>query len=90
MGVLGVLKAGAAYIPLDPGQPAERLAAMVEDAAPALVLSDAEHPPEHWLPLTSVEAEAERDDPPGLTAHPSQLAYIIYTSGSTGRPRACR
>ncbi|MFF2744197.1 amino acid adenylation domain-containing protein [Kitasatospora sp. NPDC058048] len=87
VGVLGILKAGAAYLPLDPGQPVERLAAMVEDAAPALVLSDADVPPGDWQPVRAVEAEAERDDAPGITAGPSQLAYVIYTSGSTGRPK---
>nr|WP_078891348.1 non-ribosomal peptide synthetase [Streptomyces sp. NRRL S-350] len=87
VGVLGILKAGAAYLPLDPGQPLERLAAMVEDAVPALVLSDADVPPEGWLSLGAVEAEAERDDAPGITVGPSRLAYVIYTSGSTGRPK---
>ncbi|MEU9047156.1 amino acid adenylation domain-containing protein [Kitasatospora sp. NPDC048343] len=87
VGVLGILKAGAAYLPLDPGQPVERLAAMVEDAVPALVLSDADVPPEGWQSLRAVEAEAERDDAPGITVGPSHLAYVIYTSGSTGRPK---
>ncbi|MFG2913427.1 amino acid adenylation domain-containing protein [Kitasatospora sp. NPDC048298] len=87
VGVLGILKAGAAYLPLDPGQPVERLAAMVEDAAPALVLSDAELPSEGRHSLRAVEAEARRDDAPEVTAGPSQLAYVIYTSGSTGRPK---
>ncbi|WP_442806172.1 non-ribosomal peptide synthetase [Streptomyces sp. NBC_01317] len=87
VGVLGILKAGAAYLPLDPGQPAERLAAMVEDAVPALVLSDAHTPPDGWHALASVEAEGRRDDAPGIEVSPSQLAYVIYTSGSTGRPK---
>jgi amino acid adenylation domain-containing protein len=61
VGILGILKAGAAYLPLDPGQPSERLANMVEDAACPLVLSDhdsTERAPE-WLDLRSVEAEGE-------------------------------
>ncbi|MEU3569123.1 amino acid adenylation domain-containing protein [Kitasatospora sp. NPDC036755] len=87
VGVLGILKAGAAYLPLDPGQPVERLAAMVEDAVPALVLSDADVPPGGWQRLNAVEAEAERDDAPGITVGPPDLAYVIYTSGSTGRPK---
>ncbi|MYZ34218.1 MULTISPECIES: non-ribosomal peptide synthetase [unclassified Streptomyces] len=87
VGVLGILKSGAAYLPLDPGQPPERLAAMVEDAVPALVLSDAAVPPEGWEDLAAVEAEGPRDDAPGIAVRPSHLAYVIYTSGSTGRPK---
>ncbi|WP_434056957.1 non-ribosomal peptide synthetase [Streptomyces shenzhenensis] len=93
VGVLGILKAGAAYLPLDPGQPWERLAAMVEDAACPVVLSD--HPgadrPRDWLDIRTVEAEAEGTawgrPPAGITRAPDQLAYVIFTSGSTGRPK---
>ncbi|MFJ9033166.1 amino acid adenylation domain-containing protein [Streptomyces sp. NPDC102274] len=88
VGVLGILTAGAAYLPLDPGQPAERLAAMIEDAAPVLVLSDVPDAPHaDWRSLTAVEAEGQRDDAPGVTVRPSDPAYVIYTSGSTGRPK---
>ena len=86
-GVLGILKAGAGWLPLDPGQPAERLAAMVSDARPALVLTDRRGAPDTWHQLTAVEAEGERDDAPGISVPPSHLAYVIYTSGSTGRPK---
>ncbi|WTL49932.1 amino acid adenylation domain-containing protein [Streptomyces sp. NBC_01497] len=93
VGVLGVLKAGAAYLPLDPGQPLERLGAMVEDAAPALVLSDAPVPPAGWTRFADAEAEggagagAPEDGAPGAVVTPADLAYVIYTSGSTGRPK---
>ncbi|WP_240965617.1 non-ribosomal peptide synthetase [Streptomyces zingiberis] len=87
VGIWGILKAGAAYLPLDPGQPAGRLAVIVEEAAPRLVLSDAGTPPGDWLPLTGVEREQEREDSPGVEVRPSHLAYVIYTSGSTGRPK---
>ncbi|MER5795689.1 amino acid adenylation domain-containing protein [Streptomyces sp. NPDC001980] len=91
VGILGILKAGAAYLPLDPGQPRERLAAMVEDAVCPLVLSDhrgAERPPD-WLDLGTVEAEGPAEDrpPAGIPRTPDQLAYVIFTSGSTGRPK---
>ncbi|MEW1827180.1 amino acid adenylation domain-containing protein [Streptomyces sp. NPDC088196] len=91
VGILGILKAGAAYLPLDPGQPTERLANMVEDAACPVVLSDhdsAERAPE-WLDLRAVEAEgATRHEPPaGIAPTPDRLAYVIFTSGSTGRPK---
>ncbi|WP_326563753.1 amino acid adenylation domain-containing protein [Micromonospora peucetia] len=77
--ILGVLKAGAAYLPLDPALPPERLAGMVADAAPALVLGDGD--------LAAVEAEGRHDGPPDIVVHPASLAYVIYTSGSTGRPK---
>ncbi|MEV0125877.1 amino acid adenylation domain-containing protein [Streptomyces sp. NPDC050703] len=91
VGVLGILKAGAAYLPLDPEQPSERLAAMVGDAVPALVLTDRADPagdvPQTWEDLAKVEAEGARDDAPGIEADEARLAYVIYTSGSTGRPK---
>ncbi|MET8684396.1 amino acid adenylation domain-containing protein [Streptomyces sp. NPDC004732] len=87
VGMWGVLKAGAAYLPLDPGQPHGRLRAIVEEAEPVLVLGDVADPPEPWLSLAEVEAEGVRDDAPQQLPTPSQLAYVIYTSGSTGRPK---
>ncbi|HSF41135.1 MAG TPA: amino acid adenylation domain-containing protein, partial [Thermoanaerobaculia bacterium] len=70
-GLLGILQAGAAYLPLDPDYPADRLAFMVEDSGAALVLTDK-------LPERNADgARALQDD----------LAYVIYTSGSTGRPK---
>ncbi|MEV0261933.1 amino acid adenylation domain-containing protein [Streptomyces sp. NPDC050617] len=85
VGILGVLKAGAAYVPMDPVLPLERLTEMVADAA--LVLSDAAEPPAGWSPLTAVEAEGGSEEPPGIVNDPDGLAYVIYTSGSTGRPK---
>ncbi|MET8850859.1 amino acid adenylation domain-containing protein [Amycolatopsis sp. NPDC004625] len=75
--VLGVLKTGAAYLPLDPAQPAARRAAMVEDARPVLVLGD---------DVTALEAEGDDVRRPVRTG-PGETAYVIYTSGSTGRPK---
>ena len=77
--ILGVLRAGAAYLPLDPDLPPQRLAAMVADAAPALVL-DADG-------LASIEADPRQDGLPDAEIHPESLAYVIYTSGSTGQPK---
>ncbi|GAB3136681.1 non-ribosomal peptide synthetase [Micromonospora sonneratiae] len=77
--ILGILKAGAAYLPLDPTLPPERLAGMVADAVPALVLGDDD--------IARLAAEGQRDDAPGIARHPASLAYVIYTSGSTGRPK---
>ncbi|MER6535771.1 amino acid adenylation domain-containing protein [Streptomyces sp900105755] len=90
VGVLGILKAGAAYLPLDPDQPSERLTAMVSDAGSTLVLTDRADPPGTrplWQPLKDLEAEGIRDDAPRIDDDPARLAYVIYTSGSTGRPK---
>ncbi|MEU3514830.1 amino acid adenylation domain-containing protein [Streptomyces sp. NPDC006654] len=91
VGVLGILKSGAAYLPLDPGQPPERLTAMVSDARPVLVLTDrsdiADHGGQPWERLAELEAAGTRDEAPAVDADPARLAYVIYTSGSTGRPK---
>ncbi|WNI16130.1 non-ribosomal peptide synthetase [Actinacidiphila sp. ITFR-21] len=95
VGVLAVLKAGAAYLPLDPAYPRERLAYMVEDARPVHLITTGElaaQLPLHDLPSTLLDREELSADPvgtPGVThlVHPDQAAYVIYTSGSTGRPK---
>ncbi|GAB1510324.1 non-ribosomal peptide synthetase/MFS transporter [Actinophytocola sp. KF-1] len=86
-GLLGVLKAGAAYLPLDPDLPAERLAFMLADAGAPLVLTDGlpsgADVPATALPLSDVDAVEAAPRPAG----PGNAAYVIYTSGSTGRPK---
>ena len=94
-GVLGILKAGGAYLPLDPNLPCERLAYMLEDASPKLILGYSSIRavlPDAGLPVLWLDAaeewatQPEHDpDRAGLTAQ--HLAYVIYTSGSTGRPK---
>ncbi|MGB5655805.1 MAG: amino acid adenylation domain-containing protein [Acidimicrobiia bacterium] len=88
--ILGVLWAGAAYVPLDPAAPDERNGWVLEDSGPAAVLVDAEMPlPSIGVPVVSVsglpEADADPNSRPSLTLNAP--AYIIYTSGSTGRPK---
>jgi amino acid adenylation domain-containing protein len=76
--MLGILKAGCAYLPLDPHYPEERLQFMTEDSGCSVVLTDAEvddNPAPEW------------DENPALAISSSNLAYVIYTSGSTGRPK---
>jgi amino acid adenylation domain-containing protein/FkbM family methyltransferase len=93
--VLGVLKAGAAYTPLEPGYPPDRLAFMLADANAAVVISDARWAatlPDHRARVVRLDA-----DGPAIAGQPAsrlaarvaadQLAYLIYTSGSTGRPK---
>ncbi|MBR8640043.1 AMP-binding protein [Streptomyces tuirus] len=77
--LLGVLKAGAAYLPVDPEYPAERREYMLADACPALVVDG----PRQVTEL----AEDFPDTDPGITVDPRHPAYVIYTSGSTGRPK---
>jgi len=73
VGLLGVLAAGAAYVPLDPADPEARLAHILRDAAPDVVLTD---------PVRLPPA-----GPSSARAGPDELAYVIYTSGSTGTPK---
>ena len=90
---LAALQAGAAYAPFDPATPAERLAAMLEDALPAVIVTRAQAlmPPGPWatVVLDADVGRLERAEPTTAGAHvePSDLAYVIYTSGSTGRPK---
>ena len=90
--LLGVLQAGAAYVPLDPVYPKERLRFMFEDANLGAVLtqrSTASSLPEHNLPTVWMDALAlGTDGAEAGPALPANLAYLIYTSGSTGRPKA--
>ncbi|WP_409180686.1 amino acid adenylation domain-containing protein [Amycolatopsis sp. VS8301801F10] len=87
--VLGVLKAGAAYLPLDPRYPAERIAYLVTDSGCELVLADAESRraflglPVPTAGLAELDDGGDRPRPP----RPAQSACIIYTSGSTGQPK---
>ncbi|TRV72173.1 amino acid adenylation domain-containing protein, partial [Streptomyces sp. 130] len=77
--VLAVLKTGAAYVPVDPDYPAARIAYMLRDARPAVVLDD-------LAAVTPAGTLPEHD--PGVRADTRHPAYVIYTSGSTGRPKA--
>ncbi len=84
VGMLGVLKAGGAYLPLDPAYPQERRAFMLEDSGARVLLTRES--------LTDPAGDGEGDEPaapqplPGMPA-PANTAYVIYTSGSTGRPK---
>ena len=95
VGILGVLKAGAAYVPLDPEYPAERVAYMLHDAGAPILLTSRRVggvAPEAPAERMYLDADWERvaseptTDPEPLAA-PDNLAYVIYTSGSTGRPK---
>jgi amino acid adenylation domain-containing protein len=93
--LLAVLKAGGAYMPLDPAYPMERLAQLLDDAQAALLLTQArprERLPSYrarvlFLDGTAETAPAEAAPEASAKCCPDQLAYVIYTSGSTGRPK---
>ncbi|WP_431262152.1 amino acid adenylation domain-containing protein [Roseateles chitinivorans] len=102
VGLLGILKSGAAYVPLDPAYPAARLAYMLQDSEPAAVLTqqalvqDMRQGVAIGVPVLALDgAEAallkeqpsHDPDPVRLGLTASHLAYIIYTSGSTGQPK---
>ncbi len=91
--ILGVLKSGAAYVPLDPGYPAERLAYLLEDSGAALLLTrsgfrDIPRGHHRTIFLDDAEVYGAAPEPGELPAGcPGDLAYVIYTSGSTGLPK---
>lgn len=95
--LLAILKAGAAFMPLDPDYPRQRLALMIEDARPLLILTQRQHAaelPNGLIPVLCLDTESVRsaiaEFPPDLaptsSATTDSLAYVIYTSGSTGKP----
>lgn len=88
--LLGVLKAGAAYVPMDPAYPAQRIRWMVEDASMDTIITDAMHEEivsgfgVESLRVDQIEPADTCESPP---SDPGSLAYTIFTSGSTGRPK---
>ena len=95
-GILGILKAGAAYLPVDPVWPAERVAYVLDDSGSGLLLYE-KGTNDGWEAAEAVNKRILSPDPvpdqlmhqenPGSVSHPSDAAYVIYTSGTTGRPK---
>ncbi|WP_344206873.1 amino acid adenylation domain-containing protein [Nonomuraea bangladeshensis] len=88
--LIGVLKAGAAYVPLDPAYPAERLRFMAEDSGAGVVVTSAAQ--RDTAALTGAGTVLVDDTTPAargpeVPGEPGDAAYVIYTSGSTGRPK---
>ncbi|MGH7722417.1 MAG: non-ribosomal peptide synthetase [Candidatus Dormibacteria bacterium] len=98
VGLLGILKSGAGYVPLDPGHPSARLAFMLEDSRAAVLLTQRHLRaglPEHGAEVLCVDADENANAPSAPPAAPPSLppdaiAYVIYTSGSTGTPKGVR
>ena len=96
---LGALKAGAAFLPLDPDYPPERLRHMLDDSGAPLLLTSSDLTDRLTLPeatrtvaldqldIDQLQFAEQPQDSPLPPVHPDQLAYIIYTSGSTGQPK---
>ena len=93
--ILGIIKAGAAYVPLDPAYPRERLAFMLEDTQAPILLTQkkllAGLPP-HQARVFCLDGDwdtiaKEKDHDPDVQLSPDNLVYVIYTSGSTGKPK---
>lgn len=96
VGILGILKAGAAYVPLDPANPAERLAHIINDAQMPVILTQSTianklptqvhahlvHLDTDWETISQMDKSS-----PDISTTPNSLAYVIYTSGSTGQPK---
>ncbi|MFW9261379.1 amino acid adenylation domain-containing protein [Nostoc sp. CALU 546] len=95
IGLLAILKAGGAYIPLDPSYPQQRLAYMLEDSQPTVLLTQqqlVENLPAHKAKLICLDTNWEviaqhRQQNPDYHLSSDRLAYVIYTSGSTGKPK---
>ena len=93
--LLGILKSGSAYIPLDPAYPAERLQHVFENSRPAAIVTQASSSgrlPQEAMPVIVVDSESlliaqQSAEPLPPAASPADPAYVIYTSGSTGRPK---
>ncbi|PNW59511.1 UNVERIFIED_CONTAM: hypothetical protein BEN50_05240 [Euhalothece sp. KZN 001] len=92
--ILAVLKLGAAYVPLDPSYPQQRLAFMVEDSQAKVVLTQSEISEQLPKEASKIEIDTQWEniskqssDNPETTITSDSLAYIIYTSGSTGKPK---
>ncbi|NUR59075.1 MAG: amino acid adenylation domain-containing protein [Catenulispora sp.] len=89
--LLGVLKSGAGYLPLDPDYPADRLSYMLRDAEPALLLIQErlrDCVPTPGVPVVVLDDLDQLEDQPAVVSvEPGDIAYAIYTSGSTGRPK---
>src|SRR5690606_12552720 len=92
LALVGILRAGAAYLPVDPDYPADRVATVITSARPTVVLTlgDAgRHVPPGvvTLALASIDTSANDTLPTPIAPAPGDAAYVIYTSGSTGTPK---
>ncbi|VWB89747.1 non-ribosomal peptide synthetase [Burkholderia lata] len=94
--ILGILKAGAAFVPLDPAYPAERINHILGDTGLSLLVTQSSQLAQ-WYEFSGVTLLLDQElpgwtplpDNPPYRAEPAHLAYVLYTSGSTGKPKGC-
>ncbi|UUV32776.1 amino acid adenylation domain-containing protein [Amycolatopsis roodepoortensis] len=82
--LFGVVKAGAVHVPMDPDYPADRLAYMLDDIAPAAVVSTSDV---NGLPVIDPASLSTEDTDPGVSLCADAIVYVLYTSGTTGKPK---
>jgi non-ribosomal peptide synthetase component F len=93
--LLGILKTGACYVPIDPDYPESRIHYMINDCNPTIIISSSKNPQQHInsnieISLNFILEEAKKYSCDHISlSKPESLAYIIYTSGSTGTPKGC-
>jgi amino acid adenylation domain-containing protein len=95
VGLLGILKAGCPYVPIDPDYPSDRIAHMIRDCAPAVIITEASlmnSLSRFGLPTLPLDSawellSGQPDTNPNVALQSDDLVYIIYTSGSTGEPK---
>ncbi|MEO0556390.1 MAG: amino acid adenylation domain-containing protein, partial [Bacteroidota bacterium] len=94
IGMLGIMKAGCAYLPLDPGQPEQRICTMLEDCGVRLTFAEqTNNLYDQYTELVDIRDEAiqrQSKEDLGIELPPDGLAYVIYTSGSTGKPKGVK
>src|SRR5690606_25524003 len=94
---LAIHKAGAAFLPLDPAQPSDRIRELIEDSGVRCIITSRSLQSETaslgdvpWIAIDGIDSPGMPETAvpfPEIQIHPQQLAYIIYTSGSTGKPK---
>ncbi|MDJ0837510.1 MAG: amino acid adenylation domain-containing protein [Acidobacteriota bacterium] len=87
IGILGILKAGATYVPMDAAYPEERADYMIADAGLALVVTESSTAARFGERAVILDLEAEAENGPGVSVSADHPAYVIYTSGSTGKSK---
>ncbi|MEC0494840.1 non-ribosomal peptide synthetase [Bacillus glycinifermentans] len=92
IGILGILKSGAAFVPVDPDYPAQRIRLMIEDSSASIFVAQSHLAERLPSAVTMIEADSsamrnESEDNPAAVNEPEHFFYVIYTSGTTGKPK---
>ena len=91
IGIIGVLKAGGTYVPIDPSLPQDRISYIIKNTESSIVLTETKYAGHFEIPNLKLDEPSVYNDqskfPPSIEIEKSSLAYVIYTSGSTGKPK---